>query len=130
MAEAFQLSCVTRSETNWGHHHITGLGTVTKPGSPDRWPITTVLARLAGGDLFYAVGASGDPVFVRAYRCWCGFETIRMSSGEDIADQLDALSRCEWEIEKVGAALPPFTLGAPPPRNDRSSGVGQAIGGS
>jgi len=129
MAEAFQVSCVTRSETNWGHRHITGLGTAAKPGSPDRWHITTVLARIAGGDLFYAVGASGDPVFVRPYRCWCGFETIRTSIGEEIADQLDALSTCEWEIDDVRAALPPFTWGAHTPRNDRSAGVCEAIGG-
>jgi hypothetical protein len=112
MAEAFQVSCVARSETNWGHRHITGIGTVAKPGSPDRWPITAVLGRIAGGDLFYAVNASGDLVFVHAYRCWCGTETIRTTGGDDVADDLDALAICEWEHDHEGAALPPFTFSA------------------
>jgi hypothetical protein len=43
---------------------------------------------LGTGDLFYVVTNLGDPAFARSYRCWCGFETIRTTPGDDTDDGL------------------------------------------
>jgi hypothetical protein len=111
MAEAFQISCVERSMTNWGHRHITGLGTAAKPGSPERWAIATVLGRVAEGDLFYAVNALGEPVFVHPYRCWCGTRTVRTTSDDDTSDLLDTVVSCDWEPQDAESqTLPPFRM--------------------
>jgi len=95
MTEAFQLACVTRSRTNWGHVHITGIGTVPTPGSDDHWPVAAVIARIEDGDLFYVIGALGDPAFVRPFRCFCGFATITAKLGEQSADPVDGLPACD-----------------------------------
>ena len=108
MVDAFQVVCIARAQTNWGHRHIVGLGTAPKPGRPDRWMVPAVLARLAGGDLFYAVGELGDPVFLHRYRCWCGTESVRTTTDVDAPDPLDALPACAWEAEVHGE--PPTTF--------------------
>jgi hypothetical protein len=109
MTEAFQVSCVVRSQTNWGHWHITAIRTADKPGSPDRWPIAVVVGRLKGGDLFYLTGSFGDPVFVRPFRCWCGFETITARHAEELDDPVDALPSCEWSTDDATFVLPRFS---------------------
>ena len=97
MAEAFQIVCADRSETSRRHLlHITGVGAAPKPGSPSHWPITSVLEMLALGNLFYAINDLGDPVFVRHYRCECGFETIRTTADDETTDTLDSLPICDW----------------------------------
>ncbi len=114
MAEAFQISCVARSLTNWGHRHITGVETAAKPGSPERWDMATVLGRLTAGDLFYTVNAMHDPVFVHPWRCWCGIRTIKTTGDDETADVLDDLPTCSWgRDEPQGATLPPFQMMAP-----------------
>jgi hypothetical protein len=50
MAQAFQIVSVSRSLTNWGHHHITAIDTAPMPGSPDSWPIASALGAL-GADI-------------------------------------------------------------------------------
>jgi hypothetical protein len=92
MTQAFQIVSVGRSVTNWGHHHVTAVGTAPKPGSPDRWSITSVLGVLAGGDLFYTITELREPAFARPYRCICGFETIRTTPGDEASDGLDSIS--------------------------------------
>ena len=91
MAQAFQIVSVDRSLTNWGHHHITAVGTAPKPGFVEAWPMASVLKMLAAGDLFYTITALGDPAFARPYRCWCGFETVRTTPGDDVEDGLEYL---------------------------------------
>jgi len=111
MPEAFQIVCLARSLTNWGHRHITGLETAAKPGAPDRWGIATVLGRLGCGDLFYTVNALGDPVFVRPCRCWCGTETIRTTNEDEGTEALDGLPSCTWaEEDHEGVTIPPFEM--------------------
>jgi len=110
MPEAFQVVCAERSQTNWGHRHITGIGTAPKPGAPDRWPMAAVLGRLAGGDLFYVVSTFGEPVFCQRYRCWCGTESLRTTPDEDAPEPLDALESCEWEHSTGERELPLFTI--------------------
>ncbi len=100
MEHAFQIVSVDRSLTNWGHHHITAIDTAPKPGSPDSWPISSVLGALAAGDLFYAINGLGDPAFARPYRCMCGFETIRVTPAGDVKDGLERLSMDEWEVNR------------------------------
>jgi hypothetical protein len=110
MPEAFQVVCVERSQTNWGHRHITGIGTAPKPGAPERWPMATVIGRLAGGDLFYVVSALGEPIFCQRYRCWCGTESLRTTADEGALEPLEALESCDWEQGSAERALPPFTI--------------------
>src|SRR5579864_2680120 len=104
MTQAFQIVSVGRSVTNWGHHHVTAVGTAPKPGSPDRWPITAVLGMLASGDLFYTITDLGEPAFARSYRCICGFETIRTTPSDEITDGLETMSVAEWDEERATAA--------------------------
>jgi len=104
MEQAFQVVSVERSLTNWGHYHITALDTAPKPGSPDRWSITSVLSALADGDLFYTITGMGDPAFARPYRCMCGFETVRTTPAGDTTDGLEKLSADEWEIRQTTPA--------------------------
>jgi len=104
MEQAFQIVSVERSLTNWGHYHITALDTAPKPGSPDRWSITSVLSALADGDLFYTISGLGDPAFARPYRCMCGFETVRTTPAGDTKDGLERLSADEWEIRQTTPA--------------------------
>jgi hypothetical protein len=92
MTQAFQIVSVGRSVTNWGHHHVTAVGTAPKPGSPDRWPIASVLGVLAAGDLFYTITDLGEPAFARSYRCMCGFETIRTTPSDEATDGLESMS--------------------------------------
>lgn len=104
MEHAFQIVSVDRSRMNWGHYHITALGTAPKPGSPDHWSITSVLGALAAGDLFYTITGMGDPAFARPYRCMCGFETIRTTLANDINDGLENLSMDEWKTDGSASA--------------------------
>ena len=91
MAQAFQIERVDRSLTNWGHHHITAVGTAPKPGFDDVWPVDSVVKALDGGELFYTVTAWGEPAFARPYRCWCGFETVRATPGDAVLDGMENL---------------------------------------
>ena len=100
MAQAFQVVSVGRSETNWGHRHITAVGTAPKPGSPDRWPVSSVIGALAAGDLFYTITDLGDPAFARPYRCICGFETIRTTPSDEISDGLETITVHESDEER------------------------------
>jgi hypothetical protein len=100
MEQAFQIVSVDRSLTNWGHYHITSLDTAPKPGSPDRWSITSVLGALAAGDLFYTISRLGDPAFARPYRCMCGFATVRATPAGDTKDGLESLSADQWETKR------------------------------
>jgi hypothetical protein len=109
MTEAFQVSCIVRSQTNWGHVHVTAIRTVHQPGSLDRWPIAVVVGRLKGGDLFYLTGSFGDPIFVRPFRCWCGFETITARHGDERKDPVDALPSCEWSADDTQFVFPRFS---------------------
>jgi len=105
MIQALQVVCIAKAETNWGHRHIVGLGTAPAPGTPDRWPMPSVLGRLAGGDIFYIVNELREPVFLHRHRCWCGTETVRAATDPDAADPLDALPACERE-PRVESAMP------------------------
>jgi len=120
MVDAFQVLCIARAQTNWGHRHIVGVGTASKPGSPDRWPVAAVIARIEGGDLFYTVGELGDPVFVRRFRCWCGTESVRTTTDVDDPDPLDALPACDWEGDIGPPVPPPFSLARYRPVGTRS----------
>ena len=106
MAQAFHIVSVDRSLTNWGHRHITALGTAPKPGFPDHWRIALVLGMIADGDLFYMVSDLGSPAFAHSYRCWCGFETIRTTSNDNAADGLEGLSVDRWEEQRFAPAPP------------------------
>ena len=81
-----------------------------KPGAPERWPMATVIGRLAGGDLFYVVSALGEPIFCQRYRCWCGTESLRTTADEGALEPLEALESCDWEQGSAERALPPFTI--------------------
>jgi hypothetical protein len=100
MTQAFQIESVRRSVTNWGHHHITAVGTAPKPGSPDSWPIASVLGVLASGDLFYTITDLGEPAFARPYRCICGFQTIRTTPSDETTDGLESISEDAWDQER------------------------------
>ena len=91
MTQAFQIVSVDRSLTNWGHHHVTAVGTAPKPGFVDTWPMSSVLKMLATGDIFYTVTSLGDPAFARSHRCWCGYETVRTTPVDDLEDGLEGL---------------------------------------
>src|SRR5579863_5576626 len=104
MTQAFQIESVRRSVTNWGHHHITAVGTAPKPGSPDRWPIASVLGVLASGDLFYTITDLGEPAFARPYRCMCGFQTIRTTPSDETTDGLESISEDLWDEERSAPA--------------------------
>jgi hypothetical protein len=104
MAQAFQIVSVGRAVTNWGHRHITAVGTAPKPGFPDRWAIDSVIAALTGGDIFYTTTDLGDPAFARPYRCMCGFETIRTTSSDKPNDGLEAISVDERYEERSRTA--------------------------
>jgi hypothetical protein len=100
MAQAFQIVSVERSVTNWGHRHVTTVGTAPKPGFQDRWPVASVIGALAGGDLFYTITEMGDPAFARPYRCMCGFETVRTTPSDETSDGLDRMTVDEWDDER------------------------------
>jgi hypothetical protein len=104
MTQAFQIVSVGRSVTNWGHRHVTAVGTAPKPGSPDRWPIVSVIGVLAAGDLFYTITDLREPAFARPYRCICGFETIRTTPSDEPADGLESISVVDWDEERTTAA--------------------------
>jgi hypothetical protein len=91
MTQAFQIVSVDRSLTNWGHRHVTAVGTAPKPGFLETWAVASVVKMLAAGDLFYSITSLGEPAFARPFRCWCGFETIRTTAGEEISDGLEGL---------------------------------------
>ena len=97
MAQAFQIVSVDRSLTNWGHRHITSVGTAPKPGFVDAWPVSSVLKALVAGELFYTVTVLGEPAFARRYRCWCGFETIRTTASDAITDGMENLPASDRE---------------------------------
>ncbi|HTZ10321.1 MAG TPA: hypothetical protein VMB72_14695 [Acidimicrobiales bacterium] len=115
MVEAFQVVCVAKAQTNWGHHHIVGVGTAPKPGAPDRWLVPAVLARLDDGDLFYTTNSFGDPIFVRGHRCWCGTDTVRTTHDDDSEDPLDRLPACPWEAEASSGGSGDLAGAAPGP---------------
>ena len=100
MTQAFQIESVQRSVTNWGHRHVTAVGTAPKPGSPDQWPIASVLGVLAAGDLFYTITDLREPAFARPYRCICGFQTIRTTPSDETTDGLESISGAAWEEER------------------------------
>lgn len=106
MTQAFQIVRVERSLTNWGHHHITTVGTDPKPGSPDTWSIASVLSAIAAGEIFYTITGLGDPAFARPYRCMCGFATIRTTPSGESKDGFEGISTDEWEVE--GSTPAPF----------------------
>jgi len=93
MAEAFHIVSVDRSLTNWGHRHITALGTAPKPGFPDHWSIASVLSMIGAGELFYTMSVLGSPAFAHPYRCWCGVETIRTTANDKADDGFEGLSK-------------------------------------
>jgi len=95
MPQAFQIVRVERSLTNWGHHHITSIGTDSKPGCPDSWPIASVLSAINSGEIFYTITGYGDPAFARPYRCMCGFETIRTTPSDETDDGLEGIATDE-----------------------------------
>jgi hypothetical protein len=104
MAHAFQIVGVDRTITNWGHRHVTSVGTAPEPGSPDLWPITWVLGALAAGDLFYTTAKVDGTVFARPYRCICGFATIRTTPSDELSDGLESTSMEAWEELKAPAS--------------------------
>ena len=104
MTQAFQIVSVGRSVTNWGHRHVTSVGTAPKPGSPDRWPIASVLGVLAAGDLFYTITDLREPAFARPYRCICGFETIRTTPSDEATDGLESISVVDQDEERAAPA--------------------------
>jgi len=106
LPQAFQIVRVERSITNWGHRHVTAIGTDTKPGSPEDWPIASVLSALAAGEIFYTITGFGDPAFARPYRCMCGFETIRTTPSDETKDGLEGIATEEWEED--GSTPAPF----------------------
>jgi len=106
MAQAFHIVSVERTLTNWGHHHITAVGTDPKPGAPDNWPIASVLGAIASGEIFYTITGLGDPAFARPYRCICGFETIRTTPSGESKDGLEGISADEWQEQ--GSTPAPF----------------------
>jgi len=113
MVEAFQVLCVAKAETNWGHRHVVSLGTAPVPGAPDRWPVATVLGRLADGDLFYTASPYGDPIFVHAFRCWCGTDSVRTTHEDADDDPLDHLPACPWEPAEGAPGTGDLTEAAP-----------------
>jgi len=104
MAQAFQIVSVTRTLTNWGHRHITAIGTAPKPGFVDAWSVASVLKALAAGELFYTVTNLGEPAFARPHRCWCGFETIRTTASDAITDGMENLPIPDPEGENATSA--------------------------
>ena len=104
MAHAFQIVGVERTITNWGHQHVTAVGTAPEPGSPDSWPIAWVLGALAAGDLFYTMNDVEGTAFARPYRCMCGFATIRTTPSDELRDGLESASMEAWEELRATAS--------------------------